>query len=111
MEELCKAFHAAENTKGMPTAIIAKTFKGKDFPSIEDEMNWHGKPLGDKAESVLTHLSSLLRNPEPARPAICSPTNDIPFVSLEGASLSAPPAYEKGAKVATRLAYGTALVF
>jgi len=109
VEELCKAFHAAENTKGMPTAIIAKTFKGKDFPSIEDEMNWHGKPLGDKAESVLTHLSSLLRNPEPARPAICSPTNDIPFVSLEGASLSAPPAYEKGAKVATRLAYGTAL--
>ena len=48
VEEICKAFHAAETTKGMPTVIIAKTFKGRDFPAIEDKMNWHGKPLGEK---------------------------------------------------------------
>ena len=53
VDELCKAFHAAETTKGLPTAILCKTFKGKDFPEIEDQMNWHGKPLGDKAEGVL----------------------------------------------------------
>merc|ERR1739838_665115 len=61
--ELCKAFHTAENTKGMPTAILAKTFKGRDFPDIEDQMNWHDKPLGDKAESVLAHLNNLIKNP------------------------------------------------
>ena len=34
MVELSKAFHTAESTKNMPTAIRRKTFKGKDFPVI-----------------------------------------------------------------------------
>jgi len=109
VEELCKAFHTAETTKGMPTAILAKTFKGRDFPEIEDQMNWHGKPLGDKAESVLAHLTSLIKNPSAERPAICSPNNDVPDVSLTGAAMSSPPAYTLGDKVATRQAYGSAL--
>lgn len=29
VEELCKALWHAEQTKGKPTAIVAKTFKGK----------------------------------------------------------------------------------
>lgn len=37
VEELCKAFHEAAVTTDKPTAIIAKTFKGKFFPSIEGE--------------------------------------------------------------------------
>jgi len=49
VEELVKAFHEAQETKGRPTAIIAKTFKGKGFPNIEDKEEWHGKALGDKA--------------------------------------------------------------
>jgi len=109
IEELCKAFFAAETTKGMPTAIIARTFKGKDFPDIEDQMNWHGKPLGDKADSVLGHLHSLLRNPGVERPSICSPEASCPPVDLSGAVLASPPAYSKGDKVATRAAYGSAL--
>jgi len=109
VEELCKAFHTAETTKGMPTAILCKTFKGRDFPDIEDQMNWHGKPLGDKAESVLAHLTSLIKNPAAERPAICSPANDVPTVSIAGAAMSSPPNYTLGDKVATRAAYGTAL--
>ena len=35
--------------------------QGRDFPNIEDEMNWHGKALGDKAEGVLKHLRGLLQ--------------------------------------------------
>merc|ERR1711970_1540106 len=108
-EELCKAFHTAETTKGMPTAILAKTFKGRDFPDIEDQMNWHGKPLGDKAESVLAHLNTLIKNPTAWRPSICSPANDVPDVTLAGATLAGPPAYNLGDKVATRQAYGNAL--
>jgi len=93
----------------MPTAILAKTFKGRDFPEIEDQMNWHGKPLGDKAESVLAHLNTLIKNPTAGRPAICSPANDVPDVTLTGANLASPPAYNMGDKVATRQAYGNAL--
>ena len=109
VEEICKAFFAAETTKGMPTCILAKTFKGRDFPNIEDEMNWHGKPLGEKTESILAHLRSLMKNPAVARPAICSPASEVPEVSLAGAQLPSPPAYSLGEKVATRQAYGVGL--
>lgn len=32
VDALCRAFFEAENTKGRPTCILAKTFKGKGFP-------------------------------------------------------------------------------
>jgi hypothetical protein len=48
-----QAFDEAANTKDKPTAILAKTFKGKEFPDIEDLENWHGKPLGKAAPTVL----------------------------------------------------------
>ena len=122
--ELCKAFHTAETTKDMPTAILMKTFKGKDFPEIEDQMNWHGKPLGDKTEAVIEHLASLLKNPGAERPSISSPAKDATQSDISGAALSAPPNYTLGQKVlfdrlfkddictfqvATREAYGSAL--
>ena len=109
VEEICKAFFAAECTPGMPTAILAKTYKGKDFPGIEDEMNWHGKPLGDKAASVLDHLASVITNPAAERPSISAPAHDVPEVSLANVQLSSPPEYNMGDKVATREAYGRAL--
>lgn len=34
VEELVKALHTAATTKGKPTAIVAKTFKGKNFPKV-----------------------------------------------------------------------------
>ena len=54
--ELVKAFDEAAETKGKPTMILAKTYKGRDFPKIEDEMNWHGKALGVKSEDIVAHL-------------------------------------------------------
>ncbi|KAK7605379.1 hypothetical protein V9T40_007237 [Parthenolecanium corni] len=110
IEELCKAFFEASTTKGKPTAIVAKTFKGKFFPEIEDLVDWHGKPLGDKAESVIRYLQGLIRNPNPTTLKRASPEAPFP-PALPAASvkLSTPPAYKKGEKVATRLAYGTAL--
>ena len=45
----------------MPTCILAKTFKGNDFPEIADQMNWHGKALGDKTEVVVKHLKGLIQ--------------------------------------------------
>jgi len=42
-EEIIHAFKMAKNTKGKPTAIIAKTIKGKGVPFMENEVSWHGK--------------------------------------------------------------------
>ena len=57
-----KAFAEAANTKGKPTCILAKTYKGRDFGEIiEDKMNWHGKAMGDKTEAVLQNLMSLIK--------------------------------------------------
>lgn len=51
--ELVKAFDEASNTSGRPTAIVAKTYKGKGFPGIEDKDNWHGKALGADGEKII----------------------------------------------------------
>lgn len=109
IEELCRAFFEAEQTKGRPTAIIAKTFKGKFFPNIEDLDNWHGKPLGEHAETVIKHLEGLIKNKGALNLQPQSPVNNAPEVSISNIALSTPPAYKLGEQVATRLAYGTAL--
>ncbi|XP_034944619.1 transketolase-like protein 2 isoform X2 [Chelonus insularis] len=110
VEELVKAFHEAQTTKGRPTAILAKTFKGKNFPTIEDLENWHGKPLGNKSDEVIMHLNSLIRNSgplalHPQKPLV----EDAPTVNISNIQLDSPPNYKIGDQVATRLAYGTAL--
>ena len=43
MEEIIQAFEEAKNTKGKPTAIIAKTIKGKGVSFMENQASWHGK--------------------------------------------------------------------
>ncbi|XP_050527255.1 transketolase-like protein 2 [Daktulosphaira vitifoliae] len=108
IEELAKAFHEASITKGKPTAILAKTFKGKGFPNIEDLEKWHGTPLNDKAVSVLEEINGQIRNKKlPVN--IPKPIQDAPTINISNVKLSTPPAYKLGEKIATRLAYGTAL--
>ena len=38
----------AEQTKGMPTCIIAKTVKGKGVSFMENKPEWHGKAPSDE---------------------------------------------------------------
>jgi len=109
VEELCKAFTEAEQTKGMPTCILARTYKGHDFPDIEDKLNWHGKALGDKSDAIIEHLKGLIKDPNADTPAIPAPVNEALPVDIKGVALSEPPAYEIGQKLATREAYGNAL--
>jgi len=109
VEELCKAFYEAEQTTGMPTCILAKTFKGKDFPNIENLLNWHGKALGDKTADMVAHLETLIKNPGADKLPIQAPVNDAPEVDISNVVLSSGPAYTKGQKLATREAYGNAL--
>ena len=41
-DEIRAAFKEARETKGMPTAIIAKTVKGKGVSFMENAVDWHG---------------------------------------------------------------------
>lgn len=109
VEELSRAFFESQQTKGRPTAVIAKTFKGKFFPNIEDMENWHGKPLGDAAEGVMKHLQALIKNKGQLTLAPSAPVDNAPVVSIANVQLASPPAYKMGEEIATRLAYGTAL--
>ena len=51
-DEIAKAFDEAKQTKGMPTAIIAKTLKGKGVSYMEDQAGWHGKAPNDEEYAV-----------------------------------------------------------
>ena len=47
-DQIEAAFKEARETKGMPTAIIAKTIKGKGVSFMEDQGGWHGKAPNDE---------------------------------------------------------------
>ncbi len=47
-DQLRAAFKEARETKGMPTAIICKTVKGKGISFMENQVGWHGKAPGDE---------------------------------------------------------------
>lgn len=47
-DEIRSAFQEARATKGMPTAIIAKTIKGKGVSFMENAAGWHGKAPNDE---------------------------------------------------------------
>lgn len=46
-DEIDKAFKEARQTKGMPSAIIAHTLKGKGVSFMENSVGWHGKAPND----------------------------------------------------------------
>lgn len=47
-EQLDKAFKEARTVKGQPTAIIAKTVKGKEISFMENQVSWHGAAPNDE---------------------------------------------------------------
>ena len=56
-DEIEKAFKEARETKGQPTAIIAKTVKGKDVSFMENQASWHGAAPND--EQYATAMADL----------------------------------------------------
>ncbi len=51
-DQLRAAFKEARETKGMPTAIIAKTLKGKGVSFMENSVDWHGKAPNDEQYEI-----------------------------------------------------------
>lgn len=51
-EQIRAAFDEAKDTKGMPTAIIAHTVKGKGVSFMENQVGWHGKAPNDEEFAI-----------------------------------------------------------
>ncbi|KAK6303650.1 hypothetical protein J4Q44_G00261040 [Coregonus suidteri] len=106
VEELTKVL---SQPRHQPTAIIAKTIKGKGIPAAEDKMGWHGKPLPkEMAEGVMKDIQARIMN-STKRLYPATPTEDSPPVSLRNVRMPSAPSYKLGEKIATRKAYGMAL--
>jgi transketolase len=94
------AYREAASTSGRPTAIVAKTIKGKGYSKVEDQGGWHGKAVAEEAIEELGGLRDItvdVRRPETHEPHRFEPAP------------AERPRYEVGSKVATRKAYGEAL--
>ena len=64
-EEIDKAFKEARATKGMPTAIIARTVKGKGVSFMENQASWHGAAPNDEQFEIA------MKDLEKAGEALC----------------------------------------
>ena len=64
-DRIREAFKEARDTKGMPTAIIMKSVKGKGVSFMENQAGWHGKAPNDEQYEVA------MKDLEKAGEALC----------------------------------------
>uniref|UniRef100_A0A8C7C344 transketolase n=1 Tax=Neovison vison TaxID=452646 RepID=A0A8C7C344_NEOVI len=108
VEALCQVFWQASQVKNKPTAVVAKTFKGRGIPSVEDAENWHGKPMPkERADAIIKLIESQIQTNKNLDPK--PPIEDSPQVNITDIEMSSPPAYKVGEQIATRRACGLAL--
>ncbi len=59
-DQIRAAFKEARETKGMPTAIIMKSVKGKGVSFMENQAGWHGKaPNDEQYEQAMKDLEKV----------------------------------------------------
>lgn len=104
LEAIDAALARADDDLERPLVILARTVKGKGIPGVEDEEDWHGKPMPeDRAEEAIDALGGVrslqVRGPRP------------PEVERRSASRGQVelPTFDVGEEIATRKAYGPAL--
>ena len=104
VEAIDAALARADEDLERPLVILARTVKGKGIPGVEDEEDWHGKPMPeDRAEEAIDALGGVrslqVRGPRP------------PEVERRSASRGQVelPTFDVGEEIATRKAYGPAL--
>jgi transketolase len=91
-----------------PLAIIAKTYKGAGVSFLQDKDGWHGKPLNkEEAAQAIAELSPSAKSGLGV--AIPAPTA-LPAPELAAPASYPAISYKLGDSIATREAYGTALV-
>jgi transketolase len=100
IEAIDAAYRKAEATTRRPTAIVARTVKGKGYSKVENENGWHGKAIAADAIDELGGVRKL--KVDVAKPETAA-SHRFETAQAEW------PAYQIGAAVSTRKAYGEAL--
>ena len=103
IEAILNALNQA--TADGPTAILARTVKGKGVSFVEGAEGWHGRPFTpEQMEKALAELGDPgpIDKPEPRRVGQFTPRPPAPIKEVE-------PRYKLGEEVATREAFGSAL--
>ncbi len=103
--EILRAFEWARQSK-KPTAILAKTLKGKGVSFLEDKNGWHGKPLKDN--DLMRALKEIGPMPEIDSKKFVKKPKKVKGPQLTKRSNFKRTHYEKS--TATRRAYGNALL-
>jgi len=101
-----RAYGEAVSTTGQPTAILARTLKGKGVEAVQDREGQHGKPLPDADEAIQE-----LGGRRDIRVQVHEPPAARALHAVRAGHLELPR-WEKGDPdkgVATRDAYGQAL--
>jgi len=91
-----------------PLAIIAKTYKGAGVSFLQDKDGWHGKPLNK--EEAAKAIAELQPSSKSGIGVPITAPNQLPAPNLAAPAGYPPPSYQIGDSVATREAYGNALV-
>jgi transketolase len=105
LEEIDRAYADAVETTGRPTAIVARTVKGKGVSFVQDQMGFHGKALDkDKVDAAIAELGGV----RDIRVEVAKPDTDGRPREFKAGELRLPR-YDVGESVATRKAYGDAL--
>ena len=107
LEEIIEVLGAA-GLGQQPLAIIAKTVKGRGISFVEDKSGWHGKPLNqEEAGRAIAELQPKARSAAdiPIAPPRAVAPDDASFPQAYPSI-----AYKAGELIATREAYGNALV-
>src|SRR5580704_11377166 len=91
-----------------PLAIVAKTYKGAGVSFLQDKEGWHGKPLNkEEAAKAIAELQPSAKSGLGV--AIPAPSH-LPAPHLAAPASYPPINYKHGDQIATREAYGTALL-
>lgn len=106
LPQILTAYKQALEAAGRPVMIIAKTLKGKGVSFIEDKNGWHGKPL--KKDELARALEELGPIDKTITGQIAKPEQRQSMV--QAGQMIRPLSYSGEKPVATRHAYGSALV-
>jgi len=105
--DILVAYREALGAKDQPVMLIGKTIKGKGVSFLENKNGWHGKTLNmEECDRALEELGQIdkstrgkISRPEKKMPRALPPLRPVPKIN-----------YPAGMPVATRKAYGNALV-
>ena len=102
--DIDRAFGDATSTTGRPTAILARTVKGKGYSGTADKPGKHGKAV-DEADAAIAELGGI----RDIRVEVPKPEGDGAPHRFDVTGALELPRYELGGTEATRKAYGEAL--